>query len=82
MSNLQETFKKLGFEPDAFGNLALCVDSGELGNKTYATIMICDYDTEDIPTDETKKFITSVCIEDKNGELLHQFQNIKEIENV
>lgn len=75
MNNLLETLKKIGFEPDEFGNLALYVDSSELGNETYALIMINDYDTEDVPTDETKKFITSVCIE-KNGTLLDCFQNI------
>jgi len=73
MNNLQETLKKIGFEPDDFGNLALCVGEPD---KTYALIMISDYDTGDVPTDETKKLLVGINVEDKNGTLLDCFQNI------
>ena len=78
MNNLQETLKKIGFEREALdGNLVLCIDNIGVGNDTFAIVRISDCDTEDIPNDETKKFIVDIEIVDKNnGDSLDGFQNI------
>ena len=76
MKNLLETLKNIGFEPDEFGNLALCLDNIGIGNDTFAIVRISDCDTEDIPNDETKKFVVGIEVEDKSGNSLDCFQNI------
>jgi len=77
MSNLLETLKKLGFEPDFPGNhLSLYLENEGVGSKEFAIIRIADYETEDILTDQTKKFSISIDIENGEGTSTNGFFSV------
>lgn len=74
MKNLIETLKKIGFETDFPDNhLSLYVDSGSQNDESFAIIRISDYETEDLPTENTKKLFLSIETTDGKGNQLGYF---------
>lgn len=84
ITNLVESLKMIGFKTDHFGNLSLTLPNylAFASKASCVQIAVMDFDTGELPTEETTHICIAVQTQTENDEDIDSFQIIKEIENV